>query len=84
MNWREYIDTDPAILSGKPIIKGARPSVGFLLGLFAEGWTEKHILENYPHLSRESLRALFAFSAECMRDEAIYPLIYPMNVGAPS
>nr|VFK44886.1 MAG: Uncharacterized conserved protein, DUF433 family [Candidatus Kentron sp. TC] len=84
MNWREYIDTDPTVLSGKPRIEGTRLSVDFLLDLFAEGWTERRILENYPHLSRESLRALFAFSAERMRDEAIYPIIYPMNIGTPS
>nr|VFJ54715.1 MAG: Uncharacterized conserved protein, DUF433 family [Candidatus Kentron sp. FM]VFJ57598.1 MAG: Uncharacterized conserved protein, DUF433 family [Candidatus Kentron sp. FM]VFK06898.1 MAG: Uncharacterized conserved protein, DUF433 family [Candidatus Kentron sp. FM] len=71
MNWREYIDTDPKILSGKPLIKGTRLSVDFLLGLFAEGWTEKRILENYSHLSRESLQALFAFSAECMQEALV-------------
>lgn len=74
MNWQEYIHTDPAVLAGKPLIKGTRLSVDFLLGLFAEGWTEQRILESYPQLSHESLQALFAFTAECMRDEAIYPI----------
>nr|VFK50161.1 MAG: Protein of unknown function (DUF433) [Candidatus Kentron sp. TC]VFK59005.1 MAG: Protein of unknown function (DUF433) [Candidatus Kentron sp. TC] len=37
MNWREYIDTDPTVLSGKPRIEGTRLSVDFLLDLFAEG-----------------------------------------------
>jgi uncharacterized protein (DUF433 family) len=74
MNWQDYIVADPKVLTGKPVIRGTRLSVDFLLGLFAEGWSETQVIENYPQLSKESLHALFAFSAECMRDEAIYPL----------
>ena len=40
MNWRDHIHTDPAVLAGKPIVKGTRLSVDFLLGLLAEGWSE--------------------------------------------
>ena len=46
----------------------------FLLGLLAEGWTEAQILEHYPQLTHESLQAVFAFTAEVMREERIYPL----------
>jgi len=74
MNWQNHIDSDAAVLAGKPVIKGTRLSVDFLLGLLAQGWSESEILENYPQLSRLSLQAVFAFSAECMREEAIYPL----------
>jgi uncharacterized protein (DUF433 family) len=74
MNWHDYIHSDPTILAGKPLIRGTRLAVDFVLGLFAEGWTEQQILENYPQLSHVALQALFAFAAECMRDEAIYPL----------
>ncbi len=72
MNWHDYIHSDPAILAGKPLIRDTRIAVDFVLGLFAEGWTEQQILENYPQLSHASLQALFAFAAACMRDEAIY------------
>ncbi|NEP15214.1 MAG: DUF433 domain-containing protein, partial [Symploca sp. SIO2C1] len=37
-HWGEYIHCDPKILVGKPVVKGTRLSVEFLLGLFAEGW----------------------------------------------
>ncbi len=74
MNWRDHIHTDPAVLVGKPVIKGTRLSVDFLLGLLAEGWTEQALLENYPQLSHEALQAVFAFTAEIMREESIYPL----------
>lgn len=74
MNWQDYIDSDSQVLLGKPIVKGTRISVEFLLGLFALGWTEAQILENYPNLTSEALRAVFAFSAECMREESLYTL----------
>lgn len=73
MNWRTHITSNSEILAGKPVVKGTRLAVDFLLGLMAEGWTEQQVLENYPHLSKEALQAVFAFSAECMREEAIYP-----------
>jgi len=74
MDWRQYIHSDPEILLGKPVVKGTRLSVDFILGLFAAGWTEEQVLENYPSLTPEALRAVFAFAAECMREEALYPV----------
>jgi uncharacterized protein (DUF433 family) len=68
MNWEDYIHSDPDILVGKPVIKGTRLSVEFILGLFSTGWTEKQILENYPTLTPASLRAVLAFNYECMRE----------------
>ena len=72
MNWHEYIHSDSTVLVGKPIIKGTRLSVEFLLGLMAEGWTEQQILESFPQLCPEALQAMFAFAAECTRDELRY------------
>ena len=74
MDWRQYIYSNPNVLCGKPIIKGTRLSVEFILGLFAAGWSEKQILENYPALNVESLQAIFAFAAECLQDEFLYSL----------
>ena len=74
MDWRPYIHSDPDILLGKPIVKGTRLAIDFLLRLFAAGWTEQQVLENYPTLTPGSLRAVFAFAAECMREEALYVL----------
>ncbi len=74
MNWRDYIITDEKILRGKPIIKGTRLSVEFILGLLSEGWTEEEILENYPQLSREALRAVFQYLKEYASDEILLPL----------
>lgn len=70
MNWQQYIHSDPEILLGKPVVKGTRLAVDFILSLFAAGWTEEQILENYPTLTPEALQAVFAFTAECMHEEA--------------
>ncbi|MEH1817583.1 MAG: DUF433 domain-containing protein [Nostoc sp.] len=48
MDWQQYIHSDPKILLGKLTVKGTRLSVEFLLGLFAAGWTEQQVVENYP------------------------------------
>jgi uncharacterized protein (DUF433 family) len=74
MDWRRHIHSDPDILLGKPVVKGTRLAVEFILRLYAAGWTEKQILDNYPTLTSEALRAVFAFAAECMREEALYSL----------
>lgn len=72
IDWKKFIHSDSEILVGKPVVKGTRLSVEFILGLFAEGWSEEQIVENYPTLTKESLRAVFAFTTDCMREESLY------------
>ena len=74
MDWRTQIHSNPNILLGKPVVKGTRLSVEFILGLFATGWTEQQVLESYPTLSSEAIRAVFAFEAESMQDAVLYRL----------
>lgn len=74
IDWRKHIHSNPDVLLGKPVVKGTRLSVEFLLGLFAEGWTEQQVLENYPTLTIDSLRAVFAFATDCMREESLYTI----------
>lgn len=64
LEWRELIHSDPKILSGKPVVTGTWLSAEFLLGLFAAGWSEEQVLNNYPNLTRADLRAVFAYAAE--------------------
>lgn len=59
---------------GKPVVKGTRLAVDFILDLFASGWTAEQVLENYPTLTPESLKAVFAYAAEGMHDELYLPL----------
>ncbi len=74
IEWGNYIHSDPDVLLGKPVVKGTRLSVEFILGLYAQGWTEEKILENYPNLTKEILLAVFAYTYDCMREEFLYPL----------
>jgi uncharacterized protein (DUF433 family) len=53
----DHIVLDPAILAGKPIIRGTRLSVEFVIGLIDDDWNEADILSNYPGLSREDIAA---------------------------
>lgn len=72
MKWTDYITSNPGILLGKPTIKGTRISVQFVLDLYAGGWTDEMILENYPHLKKEQLRAVFAYARDCMEQERYF------------
>ena len=64
VDWRQFIHSDKAVLAGKPVVRGTRLAVDFILGLFAAGWTEQQVLEIYPTLTADAIRAVFAFAAE--------------------
>ena len=70
----ERIVIDQEILAGKPVIKGTRISVEFILELLANGWSYEEILRNYPQLEREDILAAIRYSVEILRDEKIYAL----------
>jgi uncharacterized protein (DUF433 family) len=61
MDWQERIVVNPKVLVGKPVIKGTRIAVEFLMEFLANGWTHDQILKNYPHLTEEDLQACMAY-----------------------
>jgi uncharacterized protein (DUF433 family) len=71
IDWRDHVTADPATLAGKPALRGTRISVEFLLGLFAAGWTERQVLDSYPAVTPEGLRAALAYAADCVRARSI-------------
>jgi len=73
-DWRSRITIDPEVLGGKPIIKGTRISVEFILDLLANGWTEKAVIKNYPQLKKEDLQAALRYATEVLKEETVYPL----------
>jgi len=73
MDWRDRITVDPGVLSGKPVIRGTRLAVDFVVELLAEGWTREEILSNYPQLSSEDVQAALSYAAETLRSEKVYP-----------
>lgn len=72
MNWQNYIVSDKEVLVGKPTIKGTRISVDHIVSLLAQGWSEQKILENYPRLTADSLKAVFSYLHECIQDGLLY------------
>jgi uncharacterized protein (DUF433 family) len=73
-DWRERITVDPKVLSGKPVIKGSRIAVEFVLELLANSWTVEDILTNYPQLKREDVAAALKYAAEILKEEKAYTL----------
>ena len=71
MNWQEHISADPAVLLGKPVVKGTRLSVEFILELISEGWSEADMLRNYPGLTREQILACVAYARDRLSDETL-------------
>lgn len=72
MNWKDYIDSEPGVLSGKPILKGTRISVEFIMQLFLNGWTKKEILDNYPQLTQDMIDAALSFILDMVKDESLF------------
>ena len=69
----QRIVLDPAVLAGKPVIRGTRLSVEFVIGLLADGWSEDEILRNYPGLTRDDIAACLGYARDVLRSEKIYP-----------
>jgi len=67
MGWQDRVVVDPAILAGKPVVKGTRLSVEFILELLGQGWTEADILKNYPGLTHEDILACLHYTSEFAR-----------------
>lgn len=75
MKWNEHIVIDPAILTGKPVVRGSRLSVDFILSLLGEGWSSEEVQRNYPGIGRDAIAACQAYASEALASERIYPLI---------
>jgi uncharacterized protein (DUF433 family) len=68
----DHIVLDPAVLAGKPVIRGTRLSVEFVIGLMADGWNEADILANYP-LSHEDIAACLNYARDLLHSERVFP-----------
>lgn len=74
MDWRDHITVDPQILVGKPVVKGTRISVELVIDLLAAGWTEQQVLDSYPSLKADDVRACLAYASEILHSEKVFPL----------
>jgi uncharacterized protein (DUF433 family) len=66
VTWSERIVVDPDVLVGKPVIKGTRLAVEFIVDLLAQGWSEWEILKNYPGLTLDDIRASLAYASAAL------------------
>jgi len=74
MKWQDHITLDPKVLAGKPIIKGTRISVEFVVDLLGQGWTREQILSEYDQLEPEDVQACLAYASEVLKSERVYAL----------
>ena len=74
MDWRERIAADPKVMVGKPVVKGTRLTVEFIIELLGNGWSIEEILDNYPGISNEDIRACLQYAHDVLKDVREYPL----------
>ena len=74
MNWKERIISDKNVLMGKPVIKGTRISIEFILDRLANGWSEEMILKSYPLLTKKDLLAVFSYLNDLVKDGLVYEI----------
>lgn len=72
MNYKKYIEINPKIMLGKPVIKGTRIPVGTILNLLANDYTIEKVIEAYPVLNKKQIEAAISFAAEKMNREENY------------
>lgn len=62
MNWEERIEINPNVLVGKPVIRGTRLAVEFIVELLANGWSDQQILDNYPGITTDDIHACLHYA----------------------
>ena len=72
-DWRDRIAADPAVLAGKPTVRGTRLGVAFLLDRLAAGWSREDLLKSYPRLTAEDVEAVLRHAAEAVGEERVFP-----------
>jgi uncharacterized protein (DUF433 family) len=68
-----WIVLDPAVMAGKPVVRGTRLSVEHVIGLMAEGWTRADLRADHPELSDAAITACLAYARDLLRGEKVFP-----------
>lgn len=69
MNASSYIEVNPRVMMGKPVIKGTRITVELILESLSAGESIDNLLRSYPRLTKEAISAALAFAAEALKGE---------------
>ena len=78
MNEKQLLDRitlNPKVMVGKPVIKGTRLTVEYILNLLAHGATEKEILQEYKGLTLEDIQACLLFATKSLANTSFMPLL---------
>jgi uncharacterized protein (DUF433 family) len=73
MTEHSRISLSADVLGGKPVVRGTRLAVEFVIGLLADGWSEPEILTNYPGIAHEDIIACLAYARDMLSTERVYP-----------
>jgi uncharacterized protein (DUF433 family) len=71
MDYQQYIERNPDVMQGKPIIKGTRITVELLMRKLANGYGTEDLLKSYPHLTREQILAALEYAADMIANEDV-------------
>ncbi|MDX1999701.1 MAG: DUF433 domain-containing protein [Thermoanaerobaculia bacterium] len=74
MDWHDRITLDTEILLGKPVIRGTRIAVEFVIDLLARGYRAEDVIEQYEFLSLEDIQACLAYAGDALRSERVYAI----------
>ncbi len=74
MTLEERITLNAEVLGGKPVVRGTRLAVEFIIDLLAQGWTFDDILQNYPGLEPDDIRACLRYASDILHAEKLYPV----------
>jgi uncharacterized protein (DUF433 family) len=68
----DRIVIDPKILTGKPVIRGTRIAVDFILDLLSQGWSEQQLVSQYPGVPHEDVLACLGYASETLKSERVF------------
>lgn len=71
----QFIESNPKIMMGKPVIKGTRITVELILEKLAAGETVEQILEAHPRVTKPAIQAALEFAAQALRADVVYPMV---------
>jgi len=75
MVWENYVERNPDVLAGKPVIKGTRVAVELILERLGDGWSETELLASFPQLKPEHIRAAQAYAAAALASDEL--ILFP-------
>jgi uncharacterized protein (DUF433 family) len=73
----KFIQSNPSVMMGKPVIAGTRITVEHILEKLAAGETVEQILDAHPRLTKDAIQASLNFAAKALKADVVYPVAEP-------